>query len=87
MQAEKVDVFSNNMLETSRKDDDIKKIIVDAIKAEKALEGVVELTEAMLTSCADVAVLTPFKKGDVIIQYGDTAADQYYILTKGSVSL
>ena len=86
VQAEKVDVFSSNLLETSHKDDDVKKIIVQAIKAEKALEGVVELTESMLTSCADVATFAPFKTGDVIIDYGDTVAEQYYILTIGSVT-
>merc|ERR1719498_966393 len=87
VQAEKMDVFSEQQLTKVEKSPEDQKLIIEAVRAEEALQGVVELSDQMLKDIADVAEKQEVKKGTEIIKHGDPVAKFFYVLATGTVSV
>jgi cGMP-dependent protein kinase len=87
VQAEKMDVFSEQELTKVEKSPEDQKLIIEAVRAEEALQGVVDLSDQMLKDISDVAEKQEVKKGTEIIKHGDPVAKYFYVLATGTVSV
>merc|ERR1719421_1694632 len=60
---------------------------MQAVSEEECLQGVVDLSEEMLTQVAEVAEPCDFPSEAEILTHGDVVADNFYVMTKGKVAI